>query len=420
MNQRQETVVVIGGGVIGTMCAWYLHQAGQSVTLVDRDAFGAACSHGNCGYVSPSHILPLPQPGAISTTLKAMLGRNSPLSIKPRLSPSLWSWLWNFSRRCNREDMLEAATGRHLLLQSSKQLYQQLISEQKLECEWQERGILFVFNSASEFEEYAHTNEMLTDMFGVTATPYEGQKLVQLEPALKEGLGGAWHYEGDCHLRPDKFLSQMRKQLESGGVEIVEQFSVNAFHSENGRARAVSDGQRVLEADRFVVATGALTPFLNTHLGCQIPIQPGKGYSLTMPQPKRGPTYPMIFEEHRVAITPMQSKYRIGSTMEFAGYDTSINRKRLQLLRTSAAHYLHEPDCEPIEEEWFGWRPMTWDGKPFIDQSPAMKNVWVAAGHNMLGLSMATGTGKLIQELMLEEQPHIAPAHYSISRIKKK
>ena len=163
-----------------------------------------------------------------------------------------------------------------------------------------------------------------------------------------------------------------------------------------------------------------MTPFLNTHLGCQIPIQPGKGYSLTMPQPKRGPFYPMIFEEHRVAITPMQSKYRIGSTMEFAGYDTSINRKRLQLLRTSAAHYLHEPDCEPIEEEWFGWRPMTWDGKPIIDRSPAMNNVWIAAGHNMLGLSMATGTGKLVREMMLGEPTHIDPVHYSISRLQQK
>ena len=420
MSPSGETVVVIGGGIIGTMCGWYLQQAGQSVTLVDSGAFGAGCSHGNCGYVSPSHVLPLTRPGAVSTTFKAMMGRNSPLSIKPRLSPSLWKWLWNFSRHCNQADMLEAASGRHLLLQSSKQLYQQLITEQEIDCEWEERGILFVFDSAEEFEEYSHTHDLLKETFGVTATPYTGQSLLELEPALKEGLGGAWHYECDCHLRPDKLLSEMRKRLETNGVEIIEHFPVTDFRTENGRARAVSDGKRWLEADRFVVATGSMTPFLNTHLGCKIPIQPGKGYSLTMPQPTHGPSYPMIFEEHRVAITPMQSKYRIGSTMEFAGYDTSINRKRLQLLRTSAAHYLHDPDCEPIEEEWFGWRPMTWDGKPIIDRSPAMNNVWVAAGHNMLGLSMATGTGKLVREMMLGEPTHVDPGHYSISRLQSK
>ena len=135
-----------------------------------------------------------------------------------------------------------------------------------------------------------------------------------------------------------------------------------------------------------------------------------------MPTPSIMPKTPMIFEETHVAITPMKTKYRIGSTMEFVGYDTSINPKRLALLRSSAEKYLHEPHCEPIEETWYGWRPMTWDGKPVIDRSPALNNVWIAAGHNMLGLSMATGTGKLISEIMLDEKPHIDPEHFAIKR----
>jgi D-amino-acid dehydrogenase len=162
-----------------------------------------------------------------------------------------------------------------------------------------------------------------------------------------------------------------------------------------------------IAADRVVVACGALTPFLNQQLGCRIPIQPGKGYSLTMPRPAVCPTYPLIFEQHRVAITPMKSGYRIGSTMEFAGYDSRINQRRLQLLRDSARLYLREPDAEPLQETWYGWRPMTWDSKPYIDRSPRFENVWVAAGHNMLGLSMATVTGKLIAEMMTGQQPHL-------------
>ena len=102
--------------------------------------------------------------------------------------------------------------------------------------------------------------------------------------------------------------------------------------------------------------------------------------------------------------------------MEFVGYDTSINQKRLNILKSAAAKYLYEPYGDPIEEEWFGWRPMTWDGKPIIDQSPAMPNVWIAAGHNMLGLSMATGTGRLVREMMLGEEPHIDPSHFTASR----
>jgi D-amino-acid dehydrogenase len=125
----------------------------------------------------------------------------------------------------------------------------------------------------------------------------------------------------------------------------------------------------------------------------------------------------MILESHRVGITPMQSAYRIGSTMEFAGYDTSINRRRLGLLRAAAEHYLREPYREPIEEEWYGWRPMTWDGLPVIDRSPQIENVWIAAGHNMLGLSMAPATGRLVAEMINGEEPHLDPAPYAVARL---
>lgn len=411
-----DRVVVIGGGVIGAMCAWNLLESGCQVTIVDRDRFGAACSHGNCGYVSPSHILPLCQPGAITKTLRAMLKPNSPFAVKPRFSTAFASWFWNFARRCNQSDMMSAGWGRHALLQSSKQLYQQLISDHEIECEWQEVGLLFVFDNPREFEAFGQTDAMLRENFGVGATPYAGNQLVELEPAIKPGFGGGWHYEGDCHMRPDKLLSQLREKMERRGVEFVEHFSVDRFVLENGNARTILGDGNSLEADHFVVATGAMTPFLNQHLGMNVPIEPGKGYSLTMPKPARMPKIPIIFEDSHVAITPMKSKYRIGSTMEFVGYDTTINPKRLQLLKTAAEKYLYEPYCEPIEETWFGWRPMTWDGKPIIDRSPAMKNVWIAAGHNMLGLSMAPGTGRLLKELMLGEEPHLDPSHFAASR----
>ena len=420
-----QRVAIIGGGVIGGFSAYFLQKSGFQVTILDRAEFGAACSHGNCGYVSPSHILPLPQPGAVKNTIGALLKSNSPLSIKPRFSPAMWSWFWNFTKRCNKKDMMSAGSARHSLLQSSMNLYKSFVNDENIECEWQERGLLFVFHSRKEFEEYASVDRMLQSEFGVGAKPYPGQKLNELEPALKDGIGGAWHYESDCHLRPDKLMNQLRELLINHGVEIVNGFEVDSFVGEKSQVRAVrrknnsnadSTSTDEVEADCFLVATGAMTPFLNKHLGCNIPIQPGKGYSITMPHPEQSPKIPMIFEEHRVAITPMQTGYRIGSTMEFAGYDTSINPKRLALLRKGAEHYLKDPYCDPIEEEWYGWRPMTWDGKPIIDQTPKYKNVWMAAGHNMLGLSMATGTGKLVSELMTDSEPHIDPEPYSVKR----
>ena len=314
-------------------------------------------------------------------------------------------------------DMMEAGSARHALLQSSRELYEELIESEQLDCDWNTSGLFFVHQSKHHFEEYAKTDEMLRKEFGVGATPFEGDKLVEAEPSLKPGIGGGWLYETDAWIRPDKFMSALRVKLEAAGVEIKENCNVTSFTRQNGSAAALATSNGDLEGSTFVVATGAMTPFLNKHLGCNVPIQPGKGYSITMPRPSQCPTRPLIFEEHRVAVTPMSAGYRIGSTMEFAGYDSTVNRTRLGMLAKGAEHYLHEPHCKPVEEEWFGWRPMTWDGKPFIDKSPAMNNVWVAAGHNMLGVSMGTGTGKLIAELINGETPHVDPKPYSFDRI---
>ena len=132
---------------------------------------------------------------------------------------------------------------------------------------------------------------------------------------------------------------------------------------------ALTDGEGVV-ADAYVIATGAWTPLLNAELGCKVPIQPGKGYSLTMPRPSICPSVPIIFPETRVVATPFDSGYRLGSMMEFSGYDTTLDPGRLQLLRDGAAPYLKEPECEPVEERWYGWRPMTYDSLPIIDRSP--------------------------------------------------
>jgi D-amino-acid dehydrogenase len=174
------------------------------------------------------------------------------------------------------------------------------------------------------------------------------------------------------------------------------------------------DGE--IPADAFVVATGAQSPRLSRQLGCRIPIQPGKGYSITMPRPARCPRIPIIFQEHKVAVTPMKSGYRLGSTMEFSGYDESLNRRRLDLLLEGARQYLHEPYTEPVESEWFGWRPMTYDGKPIIGPTPAMQNVHIAAGHSMIGTTLATATGKLIAELVDDRPPHIDPRPFAVTR----
>jgi D-amino-acid dehydrogenase len=409
-------VVIIGGGVIGTACAHYLIKDGYDVTVIDSGRTGGGCSHANCGYVSPSHVLPLTEPGAALKAFKSLFKKNAPFRIKPRFDPELWGWLIKFARRCNTRDMLQAAQARHALLASAKKLYVELFESEDVTCEWQQRGLCFVFKTAAGFEKYGKTDELIRENFGVAATRFDATEMVAHEPALLDDVAGGWLYECDAHLRPDRLLSSWRMLVESRGVKFIEQCKFKQFVQRGGQADAIATTIDELSADFFVVATGAWTPQLNSELGCRIPIQPGKGYSITMPRPQNCPEIPLIFPEHKVAVTPMQSGYRLGSTMEFAGYDTTLNRTRLEMLKQSATHYLHQPYCDPVEEEWYGWRPMTYDGVPYIDRSPRFSNVFIAAGHNMLGLSMATATGKLTAELISEHEPHIDPSLYRIDR----
>lgn len=409
-------VIVVGGGVIGASCAYYLAKTGWSVTILERGAFGKGCSHGNCGLITPSHVLPLAGPGAARQALSALFKRDSAFTIKPRLDLALWSWLFRFARRCNARDMLDAGQAIKALLHSSRTLYDQLMAEEPFDCEWDTRGLLFVLQTAAGMEHFAHTDRLLSDRFNLPATRYDGDAVRELEPALKPGLAGGWHYPADAQLRPDKLMASWRRVLEALGVVVREHVEAQGFVRERRQATGVAADNETLAADAFVVAAGALTPWLNRELGCNIPIQPGKGYSITMRRPALCPVLPLIFEEHRVAVTPHRTSYRLGSTMEFAGYDATLNRRRLALLTEGAGHYLQEPYAEPVEEEWCGWRPMTPDSVPIVDRSPIMENVLIAAGHNMLGVSMAPATGKLVAELLGGMTPHVDAGRYLLRR----
>jgi D-amino-acid dehydrogenase len=345
-----------------------------------------------------------------------LLQKDSPLMVRARFDPNLWSWMLRFALRCNRGSMLESARGIGALLNSSRSLYDDLLSSGKLDAEWQTRGLLLVFRTPTEMDHHAETDRLLSERFSMPARRYDGQELCEVEPALKPGLAGAWHYESDAHLRPDMLLRSWRGSLESMGVVIHERCSLSGIERQGRRVTAVVTEQGSFPADHVVIATGAWTPRLNRHLGCSVPIQPGKGYSITMARPARCPVFPLLFDEDRVAVTPLPSAYRLGSTMEFAGYDERLNESRLEILRRAARRYLIEPEAEPVLERWWGWRPMVPDGLPIIGAVPGRDNLYLATGHGMLGLSMAAGTGRLVAELISGSAPHVDPRPYRVGR----
>lgn len=413
---EHERVLVVGAGIIGIGCAHYLSKAGLEVTVIDRGSVAGACSHANCGYICPSHVLPLTEPGAIHVAIKSLFNRNAPFRVKPRLSPALWNWLWQFAKRCNRPNMLAAGSHQKALLDSSLNEYRRLVVEESLDCEWKENGLLYVLRTDHGMQEFAETDRLLTDHFGVTARRIEGQDLPSFDPALRPGLAGAFHYEDDVFVRPDLLNSQWSHRLRESGVTFIEHCELQGIRKADGRVVHLDTSHGEMNSDRFVFATGAWSARLSSDLDCRIPVQPGKGYSVTMERPDPCPRHPMLFPEHKVGVSPFDRGYRLGSMMEFAGYDTSIPDRRIQQLRDSATPYLVAPFTGGNQQTWYGWRPMTWDSLPIIGRVPGLANAYLATGHNMLGLSLATATGKLIAEMIQDRPTHIDPTAFSPER----
>jgi D-amino-acid dehydrogenase len=413
---KDGTVFVVGSGIVGIACAHYLREAGLEVTVIDRGTIAGACSHANCGLICPSHLLPLTRPGAVRLALKSLFTPQAPFRVRPRLSVPLWSWLWHFGRRCNERQSLTAAGHLKAILESSMAEYQRLVPALPLECEWRDSGLLNVLLTDRGMREFAEEDRLITEHFDLPARRIEGEHLCAFEPALKRGLAGAFYYPGDASLRPDRLNADWAARLQERGVRFLEHCELRQLTTTSGRVTKLETSIGEMAAEFVVIATGAWSGRLASQWGCRIPVQPGKGYSVTMARPEPCPSYPMLFPEHRVAVTPFETGYRLGSMMEFAGFDISIRPQRIAQLRASAEPYLVAPHTEVEQERWYGWRPMTIDSLPIIGSVPRLQNAFLATGHNMLGTSLAPATGRLLAEIITRSAPHVDPAPYSPSR----
>ncbi|MCC4604140.1 NAD(P)/FAD-dependent oxidoreductase [Xanthomonas campestris] len=414
MAGGREDVVVIGAGAIGLATALALLEAGRQVRVVDAGALGAATSHGNCGTITPSHAPPLAAPGMIAQALKWMLTPDAPLYIPPRLDPALWHWLLRFARRCNARDWQSSAQARAALLHDARQRLDEWVARYALECEFRTDGLDYVFGDARGFAKYRDQCALLAQ-WGIQAQVIEGAEYTRQDPAFREGIAGAIHFPGDAHLRPERYTAELARVLRAQGAQLDEHCRVEAVIAEPS-AVCVRTAHGTLHAREVVIATGPWSPLLAAQLGLRLPVQAGKGYSITYSAPALMPRRPVVLKDRWVFVVPWRDRLRIGSTMEFSGHDTQLNPTRLAALERAAAEYLHAPRGPALIERWYGWRPMTWDDVPVLGAIPGRPHVWLAAGHGMLGISMSTASGQLMADLITGRAPALDPHPYRVER----
>jgi D-amino-acid dehydrogenase len=416
-------IVVIGGGVIGTTTAYWLARDGHQVTLIERAAeLAAEGSFANGGMLHASHGEPWNSPQAIRQFL-AWIGReDSPLLLRPTRLPRLLGWGMAFLRNSTADRHRAAALANTRLARYSQSLMAEIRRDVELPYDADYRGIAKLFWSDRELDAATRFSDVLQEL-GVRYERWPVARLIDAEPTLTPNahrLAGALHYPEDETGDARLFTHRLGEHCRRIGVEVLTNTVVERLERQGRHIGAVATSKGRIEADQVVLASGPEAPQLARPLGLRLPIEPVKGYSITIDG--RGidglPRLPLIDDRHKIVATPLGTRLRVAGTAEFTGFDRSINARRIQLLLTELGAILPERSAALAaapRTDWACLRAMTPDGVPIIGTSP-IDNLWLNVGAGHMGWTFAAGMGRLLADLLAGRQPALAADDYRLAR----
>src|SRR5688572_1675249 len=404
-----KEVVIIGAGVIGLCSAYYAAQRGFRVTVIDRAAEShLGCSYGNAGMIVPSHFVPLAAPGAVALGLKWMRNPESPFWIKPRFDWDLIDWGIKFWRASNAAHVRRAAPLLRDLHFASRALFEELAADCRNEFGLVRRGLLALCKSQHALDEESRA-ALEAQRLGVPAEVLDSRELAKIEPGLRIDAVGAIYFPQDCHLIPGLFMARMKKLAIDAGVNFLWGTEVVGIEAKGNQVRSVKTSNRNISSDELVLASGSWSTALSRQVGLKLPMQPGKGYSLTLEKPPALPTICSILVEARVAVTPMGNALRVGGTMEMAGLKEKITERRVTGIVNALTRYYPDFDSSHFKNiaPWSGLRPVSPDGLPYLGRTQRFRNLVIGTGHAMMGLSLGPVSGKIVAQILSNETPSI-------------
>lgn len=415
-------ITIIGGGIIGLCSAWFLQLDGHEVTVIEQGDLTNNCSFGNMGYLSPSHLVPLAAPGMIEQGIFWMFDQKSPFYIRPNFSWRLVDWGWKFFQASTQKHVENSAKPLADLMLLSKSIFESWAKDGQMQFELTQSGCIMWYKTAKKEKAEIETARQ-AETFGMSVEMITPEQAQTLEPELAPDVAGGVWYKTDAHLDPNALMTQLPALLEKRGVKILKNTKITGFEQQNGQIKAIftentntpSIEKQRLDTEMVVLAAGSWSPEIAKLAGEYLPLLPGKGYSMTVNRPQKRLYHPCIFLEAKVALTPWRERLRIGSTMEIGEMDDRILFPRVQGILEAVPKfmpgYLEDAVFRDLadltklkqhlrERVWFGYRPVSPDGMPYIGFAKKTNNLVMASGHAMLGISMATGTGQLIAELI--------------------
>ncbi|GMW06126.1 MAG: hypothetical protein AMXMBFR8_09230 [Nevskiales bacterium] len=413
-------VMILGSGVIGTTAAYYLARSGHRVTVLDRQRAPALeASYANAGEISPGYSAPWAGPGVPLKAIKWLLMRHRPLVIWPMLDPALWRWGASMLRNCTAARYRVNKARMVRLAEYSRDCMVQLRADTGIAYDERTFGTLQLFRTARQLDATAQDIEILK-RHGVGWELLDRDGFCAVEPALslvKEKFVGALRLPGDETGDCFKFTNAIAALAESSGATFVFETPIEALLAEGGRISGVQTRGGVLRADAYLAALGSYTAGLLAPLKISLPVYPVKGYSITLPiaDARFAPESTIMDETHKVAVTRLGNRIRVGGTAELAGYSLALRDARRSTLEHVVTDLFPRGGDVEQAEFWCGLRPMTPDGTPIVGATP-YDNLFLATGHGTLGWTMAAGTGRVIADLLSGRKPEIDLAGLTLER----
>ena len=392
---------------MGLCSAYYAAQRGFEVTVIDRQPIPQnGCSYGNAGMIVPSHFIPLAAPGMVALGLKWMWNPESPFYLKPRLDLDLIGWALKFWRAATPARVEKAAPVLRDLNLASRACYEELGALPEMDFGLVQKGLLMLCRTDHALEEEAATATRAIAL-GVPAEVLSARQTAALDPSVNMSVAGSVYFPRDCHLSPHRFMSSLIGACLGMGVKFMAETECTGWRREGTKLAALLTSNGEVRGGQFVLAGGSWSGETIRSLGLRLPMQAGKGYSVTLSQPPQLPEICSILTEARVAVTPMGSSLRVGGTMELGGLHLQINPRRVQGIIKSVPSYFPNFKGEDFAglEPWAGLRPCPPDGVPYLGRTGAAQNLILATGHSMMGLSLGPITGRIVSQLLAGEAP---------------
>ncbi len=415
-SEPKPDVVVVGGGVIGISTALALARRGASVHVVEaREQLGVECSFGNSGLIAPSHCIPLAAPGLLRR-MPGWLRRGGAVYVKLRPSVELARFGTHLLRSCNRDQMLRGVRTLRDLARASQELVEELVRESGADFGYTRSGVMNVCRTVKAFEALQRDAALLADE-GFDPAILTAEEARSIEPCLSSSIAGAVMWREDAHCDPRSFNETLATLALAAGVRIETGTSVVGFARRNGQLGEVQTTSGSLAPGTVVLAAGAWTPHLARLAGTRVLMQPGQGYHVHLRDRVPPVGTPMIFQESVFAATPMSGELRLAGTMEFVGLDLELRDEAALRLLTEARMYLDGLEDAASFDTWCGLRPCTPDSLPLVGRSSRLGNLYLATGHAMLGLTLASATAHAIADLIVDGRSSLpvdplAPARY--------